>query len=337
MTDLITTSTQETALAKASEQKKMDSITHNTKRAYIHAVTHFLNWCEGIGQPAQLNGNINDVLTHTGKRFHATAPESEKVAHYMVFLDAQGKSPASISSTLTAIKFFAKNTGTPVDFLPIETTVKGIKRDKEAQTRGRGSVDGVQRDVMEHRLLVKIAEDGHTKRALRDAAIIRVMSDGLLRLSETCAITVNDIETRPDGSGVLNIRHSKTDQEGKGATLYLGNPTIDAIRKWQAASSVYDGFLFRRVWGKNGKVGDDPITPDGIRKMIKERAQDAGIDARVSGHSLRIGSAESLAEKGATLVQLQNAGRWSDSQMPAHYTRKQSASKGAVAKLFYNQ
>ena len=35
-----------------------------------------------------------------------------------------------------------------------------------------------------------------------------------------------------------------------------------------------------------------------------------------------------------TLVELQNAGRWTDSKMPAHYTRKQAASKGAVARLF---
>ena len=146
-----------------------------------------------------------------------------------------------------------------------------------------------------------------TKRGLRDCAIIRVMSDGLLRVSELCAIEVEDIEKQNDGSGILTIRQSKTDQEGKGRTVYLGMPTIDAVDRWQAVSKVQDGVLFRRVWKENGKVGNNPLTTNGLRDMLKARAKEAGIDARVSGHSLRIGSAESLAERGATLVQLQNA------------------------------
>ena len=35
-----------------------------------------------------------------------------------------------------------------------------------------------------------------------------------------------------------------------------------------------------------------------------------GIEGRVSGHSLRVGRAQSLAAGGASLVELQTAGRW---------------------------
>ena len=37
--------------------------------------------------------------------------------------------------------------------------------------------------------------------------------------------------------------------------------------------------------------------------------------------------------RGPTLVELQNASRWTDSQIPAHYTRQQAIVKGAVACL----
>ena len=36
--------------------------------------------------------------------------------------------------------------------------------------------------------------------------------------------------------------------------------------------------------------------------------------------------------RGRTLVELQNASRWIDSNMPAHYTRQRAAGKGTVAR-----
>ena len=60
-----------------------------------------------------------------------------------------------------------------------------------------------------------------------------------------------------------------------------------------------------------------------------------GSPAGVSGHSLRVGSAQSLAAAGAGLVDLQQAGDWKAPQMPARYARHQFAARGAVAKLRY--
>ena len=45
----------------------------------------------------------------------------------------------------------------------------------------------------------------------------------------------------------------------------------------------------------------------------------------ISGHSLRVGSAVSLAQAGASVVDMQTAGRWADPKMPAHYARAELA------------
>lgn len=66
--------------------------------------------------------------------------------------------------------------------------------------------------------------------------------------------------------------------------------------------------------------------------IIKKRAADAGVDGFISGHSLRVGSAVSLAKAGASVVDLQVAGRWKNSQMPAHYARAEMAERGAIAR-----
>ena len=72
-----------------------------------------------------------------------------------------------------------------------------------------------------------------------------------------------------------------------------------------------------------------------IRRIITRRAADAGIVGGVSGHSLRVGAAQSLTAAGAGLVELQQAGDWKAPHMPAHYARHLSAARGAVARLRY--
>ena len=57
----------------------------------------------------------------------------------------------------------------------------------------------------------------------------------------------------------------------------------------------------------------------------------AGVEGFISGHSLRVGSAVSLAQAGASVVDMQNAGRWKSPQMPAHYAKAELAERGAVA------
>ena len=63
----------------------------------------------------------------------------------------------------------------------------------------------------------------------------------------------------------------------------------------------------------------------------------AGIEGRVSGHSLRVGGAQSLAAGGASIVEMQTAGRWQSPAMPGHYARGQLAARGAVARVRYGR
>ena len=60
---------------------------------------------------------------------------------------------------------------------------------------------------------------GGSARGLRDAALLAVMSDGLLRVSEAAALEAADLEA--EGANTLTIRRSKTDQEGEGAVQYI--------------------------------------------------------------------------------------------------------------------
>lgn len=75
------------------------------------------------------------------------------------------------------------------------------------------------------------------------------------------------------------------------------------------------------------------LTHDGVRGIIKSCAARVRLTEKVSSHSARIGSAVSLAQFSASLVDIQAAGRRKDPGMPAHYARAQFVERGAIARF----
>ena len=134
----------------------------------------------------------------------------------------------------------------------------------------------------------------------------------MLRVSEAAALHVADLEA--EGGNTLTVRRSKTDQEGEGVAQYIGGPTVVRVRAWMDAAGIADGPLFQRL-DKAGKPRGR-LSTQSIRTIIQ---------GRVSGHSLRVGSAQSLATAGASVVELQTAGRW---QSP-------SISEGILIRLWF--
>ena len=96
------------------------------------------------------------------------------------------------------------------------------------------------------------------------------------------------------------------------------------------AAGISRGAVFRRV-RRGDNIQSQRLTDQSARRIIKRRAADAGVKGFISGHSLRVGSAVSLAQAGATVVDMQVAGRWKSSQMPAHYAKAELAERGAIA------
>lgn len=164
----------------------------------------------------------------------------------------------------------------------------------------------------------------------RDAAWIGVGSDGMLRISELAAVHVENIDFN---ANTLRIVRSKTDQLADGKDQFLTDRTLEHVRVWMARGKIESGNLFRSVNQTYKRIRKEGLTANSIRLILKKRAKAAGIEGRISGHSLRVGAAQSLAAMGATQVELQIAGRWTSPEMPAKYARKMSAQQSCVARL----
>lgn len=276
------------------------SVSENTLKAYQRALHNLETWLSAR--------TLSDAL----------------LAEYITNLHKNGKNPATIGQAVAAVKWQLKHQSQEITNFPItHATLAGIRR--EGKDRGRGQVDGLIWQEVER--ICVYAETEGTIAGLRDAAMIRLMSDCLLRVSEVVAVNVADLKEK-----TLTLRSSKSDQEGSGESLYVCDATRSVLDRYLGRADITEGTVFRHI-RRGDHIQSDRLTPHSARRIIKKRAANAGVEGFISGHSLRVGSAVSLAQAGATVVDMQVAGRWKSSQMPAHYAKAELAERGAIARF----
>lgn len=125
---------------------------------------------------------------------------------------------------------------------------------------------------------------------LRDRALLLfAFSSGGRRRSEVTSATLEN--TRREGDGfVFTLSRSKTNQAGIDRAdndKPIVGRAAHALIAWLAASKIKAGSIFRRV--RRGGVIGEPLSPAGVRDIVKKRCLLAGLDAGFSAHSLRSG------------------------------------------------
>ena len=242
------------------------------------------------------------------------------LANYITALHKVGKSLAIIEQAVAAVKWQLKHQSQENLNFPItQATLAGIRR--EGRGRGRGQINGlIWQDV--ERVCI-YAETQGTLAGLHDTAMIRLMSDCLLRISEVVVVNVGDLKER-----TLTLQASKTDQEGTGESLYVCEATRRVLERYRERADITSGALFRHI-RRGDHIQLTRLNPHSARRIIKKRAADAGAEGFISEHSLLVGSAVSLTKAGVTVVDMQVVGGWKSSQMPAHYAKAELAERGA--------
>ena len=239
---------------------------------------------------------------------------------------ARGLSPSTLTLTVTAVRCAANRLGEPDPVGPQCDRTLRVHRRATGPPRQAAGIDWAAADR---------AADAAAARGdaigLRDAAVIAVMSDALLRIGEAAALDVADIGRADDGSGDVTVRHSKTDQESNGASLFVRRATMARVNAWLGAAAIDDGPLFRRI-RKGGDVTSERLSARTIGMIVKAAAAAIGIED-ASGHSLRVGAAQSLVRAGAQLPEAMLAGRWSTPAMLSRYAKADLAQHGAVSRL----
>ena len=273
------------------------NVSDNTLKAYEHATRKLEAWLEGRA--------LTDAV----------------LAEYIRFLYAEGKSPATINLVVSAVKWMAEYRG--VGNVVGDITARALSDIRgEGKERERRQVDGLTWDDVER--VCAAAESSDTAAGTRDAAMISLMSDCLLRISEAVAVDVEDV--RAEG---LQVDGKRTSEEDQGEFLYICESTRRLIERYRRRAGIASGALFRRIRFQN-HVTENRLGVKGARAAIQRRAAEAGVTGLISGHSLRVGSALSLADAGATMKEVQRAGRWQNPTMPARYVREAPTERSPV-------
>ena len=294
------------------------STSANTRRAYDQAWRRFEVWIKQRGPG------------------HALPATPELVAAFLAELAEEGKSVATLRLTKSALAAVHRSTGhqDPTDNEGVRKVMAGIARANGRPQRqakpltetALAAVKATAKLPRKHQGRARRGESARDaeRRGRVDVALLSVLRDGLLRRSEAAELRWGDLELQEDGSARLHVRRSKTDPEAEGVVLYIGQEATQALQAIMPEdAAVVDPA--RRVF---------ELSASQIGRRIDAAAKAAGLGEGFTGHSGRVGMAQDLAASGVELPELMTAGRWKSSRMPARYTERQAAGRGAVARYY---
>lgn len=273
-------------LARRAESYFRSARAPNTVKAYRHDLEDFATWCKVDA------GGLSPI---------PAAPMT--VALYIADVAGRGMKAATIQRRLAAIAQLHQEAG-----LEDPTKTKAVRNTYRSIVREIGSFQEGKAPLLPPTLrrVLSAFEGERGPAAARDRALLLLGLAGGYRVSELASLRVDDVELVDEGA-IVRLRSSKTDQAGGG--FYKGIPyghhaktcPVSHLEAWLGLlpTSPEGRPLFRGV-DRHGNLSGRPMAPDSISRVVKKRAQKAGLDpSRYSGHSLRAGLVTAASEGGA--------------------------------------
>jgi site-specific recombinase XerD len=269
-----------------------------TIRLYIDEAARFASWLAANGQPAGAPGDLLMV-------------DRQDVETWIGTMQAAGLAKSTIRSRWIALRNFY---GWLVDEDELdESPLAKVKVPRP---------DPPPPDVLtaeELRALLKACE-GRAFEDRRDAALVRFMVATGLRVSETCALHLSDIDY---ANRLATVRSGKGDK----ARLVRFDPsTAAALDRYRRARARHRLASRPELWiGFRG-----PLTRKGVPAILDKRAAMAGID-HVHAHQLRHTWAHRWLAAGGTEGDLQRLGGWANSDVMRRYGAAQATDRALAA------
>lgn len=292
----------------------------STQRIYTRAWAEFAEYCHWRRRPP-------------------TPATAKAVVGFLSYLADAGASASSIRQKLSAIAWVhrIKKLPEPSRFVEVITFMEGVSR-----TRALTQAKRDPKTVLDRALLSRIvnAIDTPYPANLRDRALLLLDYFGLLRRSEVVSLRIEDVDYSDDGSMLILLRQSKTDQRAEGFTLPY--PRLDdgfaeicpvrALKAWldvlRDEHSLTHGWIFRGIsrWGKLD-THDRHLTDQVVNTLVKRLAEKIGIPpAEISAHAaLRAGMATQLDRDNVPFGVIKRAGRWKSDAVARGYIRRTDA------------
>lgn len=211
--------------------------------------------------------------------------EPEMIRNYMSRLYDQGREKSSQARALSSIKSF-------FNYLLLEEVIESSPAELiEAPKASRPLPDTLTTEEID-RLIGSI--DDSTTKGLRDRAIIEVLYSCGLRVSELCDLLLGDLFF---GEGYIRVI-GKGNKQRLVPVSGIARDRIQLYMEVRKSERHKEEILFLNNRGKK-------LTRVMIFTIIKQAAQRAGINKKISPHTFRHSFATHLLEGGANIRQVQ--------------------------------
>ena len=228
------------------------ALSTNTEPAMRSDLAIYAAWCGERGVPA-LPARAETIAAFVDAMAKLRAPAT--VRRYV----------ASIAAAHRALGL-GKTAGS-------EIVRRALQRMHRRKGRRQEQAEGLTGALRER--LLEVPGDGLID--ARNRALLAVAYDTLLRRGELVALQVTDIVEELDGAATVLVRRSKTDPEGRGATVYLASDSLALVREWLARSGVRRGRVFRSLC--RGALGEG-LDASQVPRIFKSMAERGRIACR---------------------------------------------------------
>ncbi len=272
----------------------------NTRKAYAKAAGDFAAWCEHRGlhhlrtvQPIHVAAYIEDLQ----QRIAAPSVKVQLAAIRMLFdwLVLGQIVPTNPASVVRGPKHVVKKGKTPI-----------LSAD-EARTL----LDSI--DTQHRHASPRIV-------GLRDRAIIALLTYTFSRVGAAVAMHVEDVYTQARRTWVR--LHEKG---GKRHEMPCHHKLETFLEEYIAAAGIVKdpkGWLFRTTEGQSGYLTNRPMRQADVYRMIRRRAEDAGIRTKIGCHTFRATGITEYLRNGGKLELAQQMANHESARTTGLYDRR---------------
>ena len=264
------------------------------------------------------------------------APEAA-LMNYLQFLAQQGRTIGTIKLTASAISkaHALAELDSPTGSERFKLFLRGLTRRIGKPQRQASPLDNHALSAIEATACSprrgrggKMETEAAARaRGLMDIAIVRTLSDAALRRSEAVALNWGNIQTDPRGA-ILTITRSKTDIQGKGATVWISPQALCALEAIRPADcNPQDPVFTSTQTTRNGTKGKYRMHAEQMSRRIAAAANAAGLKDHYSGHSGRVGFVARATRQGAPTDAIMRHARWKSPGMVAEYGRNETGAE----------
>lgn len=272
------TAAQPTALTPAAEVTGLvgllaGTVTESTAAMYRRDAAAFSRWAWAQGLSPLHPGTLAQWRTH--------------------LVTATNYSPNTINRMLSAVKRLVREgaaqgrvpQAVAVAFANVSgVKVRAMRKRTRKNARTRISAQAM-RSIVEQ-------PDANTLTGLRDRAFLLVLATSGIRVNEAVTLTVEQLEEREDGFGVMVW--GKNREEAHFAPLTV--EAWRAVQAWLKARPVESDYIFLGSQGRGNRFHARPLSPVGAWSIVKRHAKAGGLDG-VKPHDFRRFVGTQLAQR----------------------------------------